>query len=263
MKLAEAFVTTVISFANQKGGVGKTTFSCQFAYYLQIKKHKKVLLIDMDAQGNSTGTMLGDAELASTNSQDLFEDDLEAVNVQTTERGIDIIGTEATAQAYDVEALPLEKVINPQAHLVEVFPKYDFVIIDCPPTLGRRLTAALIMSDFVVTPQKLSGYAVDGVAALFETINMIQEGPNADLKILGIAINEWKETAAQKETLNALKNTDMREYLFEHKVRDRAPFDVAARSTPVWETRGGSRAFEEIQGLFEEMIGKIKKLQKN
>lgn len=256
-------MTTVISFANQKGGVGKTTFSCQFAYYLQLKKHKKVLLIDMDAQGNSTGTMLADAELSSTNSQDLFEDDLPEINVQKTERGIDIIGTMATAQAYDVEALPLEKVINPQAHLTEIFPNYDFVIIDCPPTLGRRLTAALIMSDFVVTPQKLSGYAVDGVAALFDTINMIQEGPNADLKILGIAINEWKETAAQKETLKALQSTEMNDYLFKHKIRDRAPFDVAARSTPVWETRGGARAFEEIQALFDEMIAKIKKLQKN
>lgn len=255
-------MTTVISFANQKGGVGKTTFSSQLAYYLQLRKRKKVLLIDMDAQGNSTGTMLDGAEFNSTNSQDLFEDNLAEMKVQKTPRGIDIIGTLATAQAYDVEALPLEKVVNPQTHLASVFPKYDYVIIDCPPTLGRRLTAALIMSDFVVSPQKLSGYAVDGIQALFETIDQIQNGPNPNLQILGVAVNEWKETAAQKETLKALSEV-LGDIIFKHKIRDRAPYDVAARSTPVWEARGGARAFEELKALFDEMLARAKKLQKN
>lgn len=262
MKLLETIVTTVISFANQKGGVGKTTFSCQLAYYLQLKKRKKVLLIDMDAQGNSTGTMLDGEELNSSNSQDLFEDDLAEVKVQKTVKGIDIIGTLATAEAYDVEALPLEKVVNPQAHLADVFPKYDYVIIDCPPTLGRRLTAALIMSDYVVSPQKLSGYAVDGVKALFETIDQIQQGPNPDLQVLGVVVNEWKETAAQKETLKSLREV-LGDTIFKHKIRDRAPYDVAARSTPVWETRGGARAFEELKALFDEMLTRAKKLKKN
>ena len=124
-------MTTVISFANQKGGVGKTTFSCQLAYYLRLKKRKKVLLIDMDAQGNSTGTLLGEDAFDCTNSEELFEDELKNVRIQKTPRGIDIIGTQPTAQAYDVEALPLEKVMNPQANLANILPNYDFVIIDC------------------------------------------------------------------------------------------------------------------------------------
>ena len=86
-------MTTVISFANQKGGVGKTTFSCQLAYYLRLKKRKKVLLIDMDAQGNSTGTLLGDDAFDCTNSEELFEDELSNVRVQKTPRGIDLIAT--------------------------------------------------------------------------------------------------------------------------------------------------------------------------
>ena len=251
-------MTTVISFANQKGGVGKTTFSCQLAYYLRLKKRKKVLLIDMDAQGNSTGTLLGDDAFDCTNSEELFEDELSNVRVQKTPRGIDLIGTQPTAQAYDVEALPLEKVMNPQANLAGILPHYDFVIIDCPPTLGRRLTAALVLSDFVVSPQKLSGYAVAGITALFDTISQIQSGPNPDLQMLGIAVNEWKDTAAQKETLEALKNY-LPEDVFKNKIRDRAPYDAAARSTPVWETRGGARAFTELKALFDEILSKAKK----
>ena len=248
-----------IAFANQKGGVGKTTFSTQLAFYLKLKKHKRVLLIDMDAQGNSTGTLLAGEELTSTNTQDLFNEDLEKVEVQTTPRGIDIIGTLATPEAYDVEALPLEKVMNPVKHLEPVFENYDYVIVDCPPTLGRRLTAALILTDFVVTPQKLSGYAVDGVVNLFNTIVEIQSGPNPKLQILGVIINEWRETAAQKETLRNIREV-LGDYMLTHKIRNRAPYDVAAQGVPVWETRGGQRASEEIFALFDEMIKRAAKL---
>lgn len=248
-----------IAFANQKGGVGKTTFSTQLAFYLKLKKHKRVLLIDMDAQGNSTGTLLAGEELTSTNTQDLFNEELEKVEVQTTPRGIDIIGTLATPEAYDVEALPLEKVMNPVKHLEPVFENYDYVIVDCPPTLGRRLTAALILTDFVVTPQKLSGYAVDGVVNLFNTIVEIQSGPNPKLQILGVIINEWRETAAQKETLRNIREV-LGDYMLTHKIRNRAPYDVAAQGVPVWETRGGQRASEEIFALFDEMIKRAAKL---
>ena len=184
------FMAQMIAVVSGKCGVGKSTISCGLGCSL-ARLGKKVLLIDMDAQGNSTGTLLGDDAFDCTNSEELFEDELSNVRVQKTPRGIDLIGTQPTAQAYDVEALPLEKVMNPQANLAGILPHYDFVIIDCPPTLGRRLTAALVLSDFVVSPQKLSGYAVDGITALFDTISQIQSGPNPDLQMLGIAVNEW------------------------------------------------------------------------
>lgn len=254
-------MATAIAFANQKGGVGKTTFSTQLAFYLQLKKKKKVLLIDMDAQGNSTGTMLNGAELTSTTTAELFDDELDEVKVQKTERGIDIIGTQATPTAYDIEALPLVKAMNPRKHLAALLDKYDYVIIDCPPTLGRRLSAALILSDFVVSPQKLSGYAVDGVVNLFKTIVQIQSGPQPKLQILGVIINEWRETAGQKETLNAISEV-LGQHLFHHKIRNRAPYDVASRGVPVWETRGGQKASEEMQALFDEMLTRARKLAK-
>ena len=254
-------MTTVIAFANQKGGVGKTTLTTQFAYYLQLKKRRKVLVIDMDAQGNATGTLLAGEKLTSTNTQDLFDEDTSDVTVQKTPRGIDLIGTNQSPEAYDVESLPLEKVLNPQTLLTPVLSKYDFVLIDCPPSLGRRLTAALILADYVVSPQKLSGYAVDGVQNLFATILEIQKGPNPNLKILGVAINEWKDTASQKETLAAIEEA-LPGYVFKHMIRSRAPFDVAARGCPVGEARGGTRASEEAKALFDEILRRITKLSK-
>lgn len=133
---------TVIAFANQKGGVGKTTIATQFAYYLRLQKKKKVLFLDMDAQGSASETLNERNPIAGTTSQALFREELDGVNVDKTPRGIDLIGSNQSPEAYDVESLPLAQVLNPRKWLAPILGNYDYVVIDCPPSLGRRLAVA-------------------------------------------------------------------------------------------------------------------------
>ena len=250
-------MATVIAFANQKGGVGKATFAVQFAYFLRIKKRKSVLFLDMDAQASASETLLEGEALTSTTSQDLFNDEVAEVRIQKTARGIDLIGSEQSPEGYDVEALPLAQAMNPKKHLEAVVQNYDFVIIDCPPSLGRRLAGSLICADYVICPIKLSGYAVSGLKSLFGTILQIKKRSNRRLKTLGVAVNEFQDTAAQRDALFAVTQA-LPGLLFKSKVRSRSPIDVASRGKPIFEVRNGQRASEEMAGLFGEILKRIK-----
>ena len=138
---------TVIAFANQKGGVGKTTIATQFAYYLRLQKNKKVLFLDMDAQGSASETLNERNPIAGTTSQALFREELDGVNVDKTPRGIDLIGSNQSPEAYDVESLKLAHELVLKGGVSPILGNYDYVVIDCPPSLGRRLAASLILAD--------------------------------------------------------------------------------------------------------------------
>ena len=259
----------VIAFANQKGGVRKSTLSVQLAYYLRLKLGKRVLMIDMDAQGNSSKTLLElkDGEriaekLLSSTSDCLFDKDATDITIQGTPRGIDLIGSDQSASGYDVERYDLATVLLPKKNLRKCIKEYDYVIIDCPPGLGVRLVGSLVMADYVVCPVKLSGYFTDSLSGLFTTIKDLQGGPNRRLKVLGIAINEYKETAPQRETLlkanEEFAQLPMSVKVFKSMVRSRSPIDVATRGKPIFEVRGGQRATEELHALFEEILAEIR-----
>ena len=246
----------VIAFANQKGGVGKTTFSTQLAYYLATVLNKKVLFIDMDAQGSATETLLEGEEFDSTTSDELFNDELPELKIQKTPRGIDLIGSNQSPAGYNVEALPIERVANPQKWISPVLENYDYAVIDCPPSLGRRLIGSLGVADSVVCPIKLSGYAVSGLENLLSTLMGIQNNFNSNLKILGIAVNEYQATAAQRDALKAVTNA-LPGLVFDNKVKSRSPIDLASRGAPIHEVRNGLRAAQEMRALFDEILKRL------
>lgn len=251
----------IIAFANQKGGVGKSTMTVQGAFYYALKQGKKVLVVDMDAQANSTSSLLQGKELTSTHSEELFDPEAK-VQVQTTESGIDLIGSSLTDDAgYDAESLPMEMAGNPALHLEELRDKYDYILIDCPPALGRRLLSALLSADFVVSPVKLSGYAVEGLGRLFSTMISIKESFKPNLKILGVVINEFDGSAAHQESLNAVKEALGEDLVFESILRHRPPIDSASYGKPIWKVRNGQAAAREIAAIFDELTEKLKQEQ--
>ena len=178
----------IIAIANQKGGVGKTTTSINLAVGLSRLK-KSVLLVDLDPQGNATMGCGVNSREVEPNACDLL---LQEVNVNdvilTTEgSGIDLIGSNTDLTAAELE---LMKRINPESVLKKQLSKidkdYDYIIIDCPPSLSILTINALVSAHTVIIPMQCEYYALEGLASLLETIERIKETANPDLEIEGI-----------------------------------------------------------------------------
>ncbi len=178
----------VISIANQKGGVGKTTTTINLAASLATHG-KRVLLLDLDPQGNATmgsgvdkyglerstyDVLLGDAALA------------DAV-VRSETSGFDVLPSNADLTAAEVGLMsaPMrEKRLS--LALTPARAKYDYILIDCPPSLNMLTVNALVASDGVIIPLQCEYFALEGLTSLLDTIRQIQQSRNANLEIEGI-----------------------------------------------------------------------------
>lgn len=262
-------MTKIISIANQKGGVGKSTLCIQLAFYLSMKKNKKVLVIDMDAQGNTTsrlaprepskaGNREFETKLSGTTAAELFADTLDNIELLKCPSGIDLIHSPKNDPlSSDVEALPLDKAMNPRRHLSKLMPNYDYVIIDCPPSLGRKLVGSLAMSTHVACPIKLSGFAVDGVEGLLSTIIGIRESCNERLSIIGVVVNDMDRSVNHDRSLKELEK-EIPSFLFDNKIMHRPPLDTATtEGVPIWELRYGHVASREVIAVLDELLEKV------
>ena len=252
-------MTKVIAFANQKGGVGKSTLTVQAAFYLRKIKKKKVLVIDIDSQGNTTESLKQGEPYEATSSASLFNPEISELAIDETPYDIDLIGSEQNShEGYDIESRDFDVIKNPALHIDQLKDAYDYILVDCPPSLGRKLLGGLVMADYVVCPIKLSGYAIGGVSGMINTINAVTENYNPDLKFLGIVINEYDDSASAKATLDYLREqTDCK--IFKAMLHHRAPIDAATTmGIPVSEIRNGKRSAEELHAVFEEILKLIK-----
>ncbi|WP_419642546.1 ParA family protein, partial [Thiolapillus sp.] len=150
-----------IAITNQKGGVGKTTIAVHLAFDLR-DKGKRVLFIDTDPQGNSTSTLgnyLADAKASMMFSEPLsFE----------PENGLNVIG--ADAGLADIERADPVVIKQFMLNINNFNDTFDYCIIDTPPTMGLRMTAAIMVSDFVVSPIELESYSISGITTMLQTI---------------------------------------------------------------------------------------------
>ena len=166
-----------IAIFNQKGGVGKTTTNINLAACLALKD-KKVLIIDIDPQGNTTsGIGLSKKELGNTSYEILVEDkiDPQTAIVQTGVKNLDIIlkGRETR----------LKKALD------QIKPNYDYIFIDCPPSLGLLTINSLTAVDSVLIPIQCEFYALEGVSQLMSTIEIVKKNMNPNLKIQGVILS--------------------------------------------------------------------------
>ncbi|HSO89328.1 MAG TPA: AAA family ATPase [Draconibacterium sp.] len=180
----------IISLANQKGGVGKTTTTINLAASLAVLE-QKVLIIDADPQANATSGLGFDLKNVQSSIYECIVDEIEAEKVilKTDIANLDIIPSHIDLVGAEIEMLNLpnrEKVLkNAIEHLKEV---YDFIFIDCSPSLGLITVNALTASDSVIIPVQCEYFALEGLGKLLNTIKIIQNRLNKNLEIEGFLL---------------------------------------------------------------------------
>ena len=180
----------IISVSNQKGGVGKTTTALSLSAALGVLE-KKVLLIDMDPQSNATSGLGIDSNEATLSSYDLIIGNAKASNIviQTSSPNLDLIPAKIDLVGLEIE------IVNESSReyllknaLEKTKQKYDFIIIDCPPSLGLITLNALTCSNSVIIPIQCEYFALEGLGKLLNTIKGVQKVHNPNLSLEGILL---------------------------------------------------------------------------
>ena len=183
----------IISFSNQKGGVGKTTTCVNMAAYL-ARAGRKVLLVDLDPQGNATtGLGFSKGSLKKSVYNVIIDDEEVKENILPTElegllilpSNIDLAGAEVSL----VYKKNRDKVLR--AALEKVKADFDYILIDCPPSLGLLTINALAAADSAIIPIQSEYYALEGLSQLMNTISLVRQHLNKSLKVEGVVLTMY------------------------------------------------------------------------
>lgn len=194
----------IISVLNQKGGVGKTTTVINLCAYL-VKHGHKVLLIDLDPQGNATSGLGFDKLSLNQNTYQAILEDAKPgeVIIGTTIAKLDMLPTNADLAGAEVQ---LAKSDDREVKLREFISKtsdhYDYIFIDCPPSLGLLSINALVASTDVIIPVQTEYYAMEGLSQLIQVIDRIQAKLNPTLQILGVVMTMYDSRTSLSTQVN-------------------------------------------------------------
>ncbi len=180
----------ILAVTNQKGGVGKTTTSVNLSACL-AQIGKKTLLVDIDPQGNATSGIGIDKSDVDHCVYDVLVEDIEAAIVikKTKVENLDVIPASIQLAGAEIELVPtISREIRLKRALDEVVNQYDYIIIDCPPSLGLLTLNALTAADAVLIPVQCEYYALEGLSQLLSTVRIVQKHLNQNLKIEGVLL---------------------------------------------------------------------------
>ncbi|CAM1353040.1 ParA family protein [Tenacibaculum insulae] len=180
----------IIAIANQKGGVGKTTSSVNLAASLGVLE-KKVLLIDADPQANATSGLGLDVETIEFGTYQVLEHTVAAKDtiLKTNSPNVDLIPAHIDLVAIEIELVDKqEREYMLKKALTEIKDDYDYILIDCAPSLGLITLNSLVAADSVIIPIQCEYFALEGLGKLLNTIKSVQKIHNADLDIEGLLL---------------------------------------------------------------------------
>ncbi len=250
-----------IAFLLLKGGIGKTTSATNFAYLLGVRKHKKVLLIDLDQQGNTTQLFGCDNENHYTLSEILVNDsiDIHEAIQKTRYPEIDVIGSDSSLIKanqdilIDTENTQQERLSK---HLDKIKDEYDFCIFDCPTATTMSTLNALMYADDVLCPIKIDRYAFD---AIIESINLINEMKeyNPKLNYVGAFITMYQKTALCNVGVEQLTSNSAVK-LFDTKIRSTTKAGESTFYAPLCDYAPRATATEDYIKLVNEYLRRIK-----
>jgi len=223
-------MSKVLALANQKGGVGKTTTSVNLAASLAATK-RKILMIDLDPQGNATMGVGVEKTTLDVTFCDVLLDDLEVHKaVQHIENvGIDLLPANADMTAAEVELMRAD---NAEQRLKQVIApikdEYDYVLIDCPPALNMLTLNAMVAADGVIIPMQCEYYALEGLTALMDTIEQVRSSINPKLEIEGLLRTMYDS----RNTLANDVSAQLIEYFGDRVYRTVVPRNVRLAEAP-------------------------------
>lgn len=200
----------IIAVANQKGGVGKTTTAVNLAAVL-AQAEMPVLLVDSDPQGNATsgvGVERGSFSKSLYHSL-VLDEPLGNAILSTVMPGLSLVPANKDLAGAEVELVDIEnRQFRLRAALVPVLPDFEFVILDCPPSLGFLTLNCLAAAHSLIVPIQCEYYALEGVTELFDTLSRIQKIHNPDLKVEGLLLTMYDE----RTRLSSAVAADLRQY---------------------------------------------------
>ncbi len=251
----------VIAVFNQKGGVGKTTTNVNLAAYL-ASFGKKVLVIDIDPQGNSTSGLGIDKVTLTRSLYDLLvEGDLfEEVVIRDVFPGLDVLPSSVELSGAEIELIDMEKrEFKLKFGIASHRDQYDYVFIDCPPSLGLLTINAITAADSVIIPIQCEYYALEGVSQLVNTFQLIKNHLNPHLEIEGVLMSMFDA----RTNLSIQVVEEVKKYFKDQVFQTMIPRNVRLAEAPSYgtpilhydEKSRGATAYRDLAVEMLEMRG--------
>ncbi len=244
-----------ISIMNHKGGTGKTTSSINIGAGLARKGHK-VLLLDIDSQANLTeGLGIADPELSVYDS--IRENkNLPIINIgenlDLVPSSIDLLGAEMEIVSKIGREQIINKLLNP------IRPNYDYIIIDCPPSVGLLTVNAMVASDTILLPLQGEYFAYKGVDRLLGIVQEVKENLNEKLEIGGVFITQINPNRILTKTIVEKLTEDLKEKVFETKIRiNVALAEAQLQGQTIFDYAPESNGAKDYEMLVEEILSKL------
>lgn len=258
--------TTTICFANNKGGSGKSTTCCNVGYELS-KMGYRVLMIDGDMQMNLSLSLFSEDEVleSAQNGNNVYtavtnQEDISNYITQTKYENLDVVLSSSLMSNIEFDLFSKwqrELILKNCLKNVKDGGKYDFILMDAPPTLGGWVMNMLCASDYLIIPVEASPWGLFGLANMFEFFATVQQ-INPDISLLGVAITKVDTRKNYfKQTVDALQNTDGVR-MFENYIRTDSSIEWAQdASLPVAVYKPSARSAKEYKALTQEVVSLV------